>query len=430
MLINAKFGCAAALAVGVVLGGSARGGDGASSPPSSRGGAPPGGAGAPLPPGMRQEAIHDRAMNMDAYFVAIPADWNFQGAVLMGTACSTEAFPAFRASSPDGLTQLERLPRFDWKWGDAPWLPRNTLRGCLPLREALSASDFLKQLSAVSQVEYAGAVPVPGEKLAAMKKYFEQANEASAQMAARFHLDPIIRQGDMALAKVRYRNGSVPMEALLFVNLICTHNPVRDFKKRSFSVESCSATVRVVRSASGKLDEAVQRLDPAGARENPQWVQALMDLENRRSQAMAQQSQAAFNQQMQLQNQQFQQSEALKLQQHQQFQQSQANQFQQHEQFLSTMQRGTDMSMYRAQQNANANHTAASDTVDYALGQQTVRDPNTGQLNKVSAGYNHTWVNDTGKVSYQTDNPSANPNGYVQGNWTQQQQVHGDGTSK
>ncbi len=367
---------------------------------------------------------------MDAYFVAIPADWNFQGALAMGTGCSAEPFPAFRASSPDGLTQLERLPRFDWKWGDAPWLPRNTLRGCLPLREALSASEFLKQLSAVSQVEYVGAVPVPANKLAAMKSFFEQANEASAQMAARFHLDPINRQGDMAMAKVRYRNGSVPMEALLFVNLVCTHNPVRDFKKRSFSVESCSATVRVVRSAPGKLDEAVQRLELAGARENPRWVQAMMDLENRRSQAMAQQSQAAFNQQMQAQNQQFQQSEALKLQQHQQFQQQQANQFQQHEQFLSTMQRGTDMSMYRAQQNANASRTAASDTVDYALGQQTVRDPNTGQLNKVSAGYNHTWVNDTGKVSYQTDNPNANPNGYVQGNWTQQQQVHGDGTSK
>jgi hypothetical protein len=418
MLINTKLvarGCAV-FTVAFVLGGSARGADGAAGPAAARGASPAGGGGAQLPKGMRQEAIHDPAMNMDAYFVAIPADWHFQAGVLQGTGCSAEPFPVFRASSPDGLTQLERLPRFDWKWGDAPWLPKKTQPGCLPLKEAMSASEFLKHLSAVSQVEYVGPVPVPADKLEAQKKNFEQFNEMSAQMAARFHSDPVIRHGEMAQAKVRYRNGSVPMEALLFVNLVCSHNPFRDFKKRTFSVESCSATVRVVRSSPGKLDDAVKRLEPAGARENQQWVQALMDLENRRSQAMAKQTQDSFNQQMQLQNQQFQQSEAMKLQ--------------QHEQFLSTMQRGTDMSMQRAQQSAAANHTAASDTVDYALGQQTVRDPNSGQVNKVSGSYNNTWVNDTGTQSFQTNNPNANPNGYVQGNWTRQQQVHGDGTSK
>ena len=174
----------------------------------------------------------------------------------------------------------------------------------------------------------------------------------------------------------------------------------------------------------------MKRLDAAGARENPQWVSALIELQNRRSQAMAQQTQDNFNQQMQLQNQQFQQSEALKLQQHQQFQQAQDMRYQQHEQSLSTMQRGTDMSMQRAQQSANANHTAASDMVDYSLNQQTVRDPNTGQISKVSSGYNNTWLNDSGTHSYQNNNPNGNPNGYIQGNWTLQQQVHGDGTSK
>jgi hypothetical protein len=424
MFRNSKL-FAAVLAVCLVLAGTARGGDRAA---GSADGA--GGGVVQLPKGMRQEAIHDPATNMDAFFVFIPTDWRFQATVLQGTRCSADPFPVLRASSPDGLTQAERLPRFDWKWGDAPWLPKGTPPGCLPLTELLSASEFLKRLSAVSQVEYVGEVPIPADKLEAQKKSVEQFNAMTAQTAAHFNSIPPIQHGDMAQAKVRYQNGGAPMEALLFVNLVCFHNSPRGLKQQIFSVNVCSATVRVVRSPAGKLDDAVRRLELAGERPNQRWVQARMDLQARQDQAMANQMQNNFNQQMALQNQQFQQSQALQQQRHEQFQQSQAQQQQIHEQSLSTMQRGTDMSMQRAQQNANARSTAASDTVDYALGQQTVRDPNTGQLSKVSAGYNHTWVNDTGKVSYQTDNSNANPNGYVQGNWTQQQQVHGDGTSK
>ncbi len=421
---------AAVLTMSVALAGPARAADGTPGPAPTGGTSQSGSGSAQVPKGMRQEAIHDPAVNMVAYFVAVPTDWRFQAAMLQGNGCSEAPFPVFRASSVDGLTQLERLPRFDWRFGTAPWLPKKTPAGCLPLEEAVSAAEFLKRLSVISEVEYVSEVPVAADKLASQQKYFEQLNASSAQMAARFHNDPILHRGDMAQARVRYRNGNIPMEALLFVNLACSHNPFRNFKKQSSWVDNCNATVRVVRAPPGKLDEAVKRLEPAGASENQQWVQARMDLQNRRDQAMAKQTQDSFNQQMQLQNQQFQQSEALKLQQHQQFLQSQANQQQQHEQFLSTMQRGTDMSMQRAQQNAAANHAAASDTVDYSLGQQTVRDPNTGQVSKVSGAYNNTYVNETGTQAYQTNNPNGNPNGYIQGNWTRQEQVHGDGTSK
>jgi hypothetical protein len=116
--------------------------------------------------------------------------------------------------------------------------------------------------------------------------------------------------------------------------------------------------------------------------------------------------------------------------QQQQFNHDQAVRQQMHEQFMATMQRGTDLSMARTQASMNARSTAASDWVDYALDQQTVRDPNTGQVSKVSSAYTYVWVDSTGKNSYQTGNPNANPNGTLQGNWTRQQQVHGDGTGK
>lgn len=95
---------------------------------------------------------------------------------------------------------------------------------------------------------------------------------------------------------------------------------------------------------------------------------------------------------------------------------------------MSTMQRGTDMSMHQAAQVANTNHTIASDWTDYSLDRQTVRDPTSGQVSKVSSGSNYTWLNSSGQTSYQTNDPNADPNGTLQGTWTRQQVVHGDGT--
>jgi hypothetical protein len=111
-----------------------------------------------------------------------------------------------------------------------------------------------------------------------------------------------------------------------------------------------------------------------------------------------------------------------------QFQQGQATRQRIHDDFMSTMQRGTDMSMHQAAQVANTNHTIASDWTDYSLDQQTVRDPNTGQVSKVSSSNSYTWVDASGKTAYQTNDVNANPNGTLQGTWTRQQVVHGDGT--
>ena len=90
-----------------------------------------------------------------------------------------------------------------------------------------------------------------------------------------------------------------------------------------------------------------------------------------------------------------------------------------HNQFLATMQRGTDLSMAREQAGMNARSTSASDWVDYALNQRTVMDPNTGQITKVSNAYSYTWVDSTGRNSYQTNDPNANPNGTLTGNLEQ-----------
>lgn len=112
----------------------------------------------------------------------------------------------------------------------------------------------------------------------------------------------------------------------------------------------------------------------------------------------------------------------------QQFAHNMAVQQQMHQQFLASMQAGTNASMARTQANMNARGTAASDWVDLALNQSTVANPNTGQISKVSNMYGNTWVDGTGKTSYQTNDPNANPNGVLPGTWTRQTVVHGNGT--
>jgi hypothetical protein len=417
MLLNAKSagaGLAVFLAVGVAA-------PAAASQRAATGGPSATTGGGASTRGMHDEPIHDPGLNLDAYYVAIPAGWHLQGAVVYGR-CAPQPFPVFRASSPDGLTVLERLPRMDWRRSNLSFQPKGV---CLPLTQDFGASEYLKYAATMLGVEYVAEVPVPEAMVQDQKRGVEAFNNEGRQYAARTNTEPITQRGEVAQARARYKNGSFAMEALLNVWLVCTHSPMR-VQGRSFITDTCTATLRVVRAPEGKLDAAVQNLEAAGARPNPQWNQAYTDMLTR----MAQQSTAQMNQlnqQLAVQNQQF--NQRMKIQ-NDQFNQSQAIQQRQHEQFLSTLQRGTDMSMQRAAQSANANHRAASDMVDYSLGQQTVRDPGTGQVSKVSGGFTQTWVNDTGTQSFQTSDPNANPNGHLNGSWTLQQQVHGDGTSK
>jgi uncharacterized protein with gpF-like domain len=72
----------------------------------------------------------------------------------------------------------------------------------------------------------------------------------------------------------------------------------------------------------------------------------------------------------------------------------------------------------------DARHTPASDVVDFALDQQTVS--GTGGTVKVPANYSQVWANQSGQY-FLTNDLNTNPNGVLDGSWTQQTQVHGNG---
>jgi hypothetical protein len=370
--------------------------------------------------------IRDPVLGMDAFFVASPSGWHVQGANVYGNACNENPFPVFRVTSPDGLTTLERLPRMDWRWGKGT--PTSQQKGCLPLREEISATDFLRTLSGMLGVEYVADVPLTTEQKADQEKWNAEADAASERYSRNHPRGYLASHVETALAKVRYQNGSFPMEGLLKVYLYC-HRSAFGAGRNEFWSENCDATVRAVRARAGKLDATVKALEKAGAIDNPRWTQAYVAMAAQRDAARAQMLNQAAQQQMQLQSQLAQQSMALQQQQHDQFLAAQDARFAVHQQQMNVMNQTQANSVTQHFQNMAARGAIASDWVDTALGQQTVRDPATGQVSKVSGMYDYTWVDQTGKTSFQTRDPNADPNGHLQGTWTLQQRVHGDGSS-
>lgn len=385
-------------------------------------------AASPTPGGVRQENIFDAHLNLNAYNVTVPANWKFDGAYVAGSSCTQIPFPVFRMYSPDGLTEIRRLPRFDWSWSNSRFRPPKQ-PDCLNLDKELSAQEFLKYLIGMMQVAYVRDYPIPQQLSEALQKGFDQSNAALARSAAQLDAmnaslpsmknrpknQPATQHGAMAAAIAEYRNGTFTIEEQIWLKLACTHSPINYGPETGAFTDSCNATVRILRAPKGQLDALLAQVEAQrlGAVENPDWVSKYMQFMQAQAKARSDQM--------------FRDSNARMQQQHDDFERAQAVRAQQHQQFLATMQEGTDRSMARAAEAANSRHAIAQDWCDYVLDRQTVTGP--GGTVKISNAYSHTWTDGSGNY-YQTNDPNANPNGVLSGNWTHTTQVHGDGTAK
>lgn len=131
--------------------GARRGKDGAESRSASPGSSP---ALSSDVAGTKLVSTTDPILNMKAYSITIAANWIFEAARFPGSSCSDGPFPVFRTSSPDGLTGIIQLPPLDWSWTDNPNHPSKGGADCLPYKKELSASDLLKYMMGVLQVEF------------------------------------------------------------------------------------------------------------------------------------------------------------------------------------------------------------------------------------------------------------------------------------
>jgi len=382
------------------------------------------GAAAPMGSGgvVKQEIVDPSFNNMNAVEVTAPANWHFQGTLMQGGQCVGTPFPVFRVTSPDGLSAFEREPTIGWRFGTGPMAA--TQSDCVPLKTALGGQDFLKYLAPTMKLTYVSDVAEPAAENAAAQAGLQSAEAVYAPKYAAEHLTPPKQTREMARARVSYQNGTFPMLGELRVQLDCTESVYAGMKsilrgvadRPASDVTVCTASTRFYYAPSAQLTSVLAVWDAPGmgAVMLMPWQQAWVNRNQQQANAAMSQMIASTN--------------AAMAASHQQFEQSMAAQNQMHQQFMAQMQASTNASMANANASMNAQSTAASDWVNYALDQQTVLNPSTGQVSTVSTASSYTWVDSTGKTSYQTNDVNANPNGVLQGTWTKTQVVHGNGT--
>jgi len=351
--------------------------------------------------------ITDPAYGIRAFNIAIPAGWKLEGTVLPGPDCSRVPFPVFRAYAPDGLTEMRLMPAFNWTFhpGMKGFRPVN---GCLPYTGPMSAEDFLKhyeEMIAVNGLHVVGPMDVGS--------VYRKRVAAIAQNMS--HIAPNIRgSADSAAVRVETVNGTFVVEQRLRVYVECriaSSGP-------DTNGGGCSAHVDVLRAPKGKLEALCALVDAKDLVNTPyenEWVQRVQQTLTQR----------AHDDQQRLTRQEQAGQAMLK----KQFDDFMASSQRNHEAFMAQQESSFHSAMNAANASMNARTTAASDWVDYALDQQTV--VGQGGVAKVSNAYAHTWSSTVGNQTqwFQTNDPNANPNGTLAGNWSEDVKVHGNGQS-
>jgi Skp family chaperone for outer membrane proteins len=345
--------------------------------------------------------------NMDAQTLTLPARWKMQG-MMLTSPCTQLPWPVFRAYSPDGLMEMREEPAFGWLW--RPMVSNMPTNGCTPMKSQITAAQFLQYYTGIipGGVHVVGAMEVPAGFQQAAQKFADNINATYARIGAAGQEKV---QGDTAALRVETMNGSFVVEERLRAETMCTLTSNSGF----FNGGTCWARVDVLTAPQGKLDELVELVDGSNlpnAQALQPWTAAVIQRQNQQARtamaqinAMQQQEDAAMNREFQ------------------QFSQSMA---QNHAEFMQEQESRLQSAMNHANEQMNAQSTAASDWVDYALNQQTVA--GAGGTAKVASDYSQTWTN--GAQWYQTNDPNANPNGVLEGNWTLTTQVHGNGQAK
>jgi hypothetical protein len=371
---------------------------------------------APLSNQVTTAPINDPSMNnMQAVTMTIPAGWKLEGTI-QGNPCANggSPWPVYRAYSPDGLMQVVSEPLLGWRWETNGSAVAGSNSGCANIKGKISAADFIQYYVGTIQggVHTVGSMTVPAAVQQQNQQLVANANQTNQQLSGGRQGFGFTTTGDTAALRIEVVNGSFVVEERVVAALICGVNNM----SISRQANTCFAELSVDSAPEGQLDPLVQDLDNGGLPKitvNPQWQQVVLAQLHAQTQKylqmesqMAAQTSAALSRM-------FQQSQQMLNQNHQQFMAQQESQF--------------ESAMNNANAQMNAQSTAASDWVDYALDQQTVANPD-GSTTKVSSAYSQTWTN--GTQWYQTNDPNANPNGVLAGNWSQTMSVHGNGTPK
>jgi hypothetical protein len=377
---------------------------------------------------MKSVQLFDPMFNMVGYTMQVPASWEFEGAVLHGPGCmSNYNGTAFRAYSKDMLYGMQMFPSTEFVWADDPRvLPKGP--ACKDL-QPISAADYGKFISirirpgaVVDSVE-----PLPDEavfeaNVSNMNQSMAAECAREARMAVRGGLPPACPsfKGDGKLLHLHYDLNGHPEEEYLDVRIFIENTPTTipapptargpSFQSlRRYLIDS-TVYVNGARAPLGQLKNYMPMYRQIGKTfllKDDYKAAYSAYMQNKTNQQIAA-SWKTFHSMMQRSDEQMAQIRANA---QAQVQQMQAQSDARNAQF------NTDMA-------ARSGH--AQDVSDYLLDQQYYVNPTTGQTQTQSNAYNHTFSNGSGPggAVVQTNDPNFNPNGVIQGNWTELQPIH------
>ena len=86
--------------------------------------------------------------------------------------------------------------------------------------------------------------------------------------------EPAVQTADFGAAFAEYRNGTYTIEAHVLTQVDCIRAPMNLYNQHGMFVESCNASLRVIRTPKGQLAGVMARFDTdhVGAYANDQWV--------------------------------------------------------------------------------------------------------------------------------------------------------------
>jgi hypothetical protein len=367
---------------------------------------------------MKTVEINDPMFNMPVGSLSIPKDWNFEGTVLHGPGCQgllTDV--VYRIYSPDMLYGIQQIPTASFYWADDA-RARPHAATC-KLLQPVSAENYGRLIAVRIRpgavVDSVVVDPSNATLQASLEKNTQALATQAASMGMRNHAK---MSGEVKQLHIHYDLSGHPEEELLRVAMTVTDQPVSTIVSKPGQVmqtawESMivsSPSVTGTRAPKGQMASHGDVLDAIvkSYKPNPAWAPAvakyMQDATNRSIQA----SWAITNSILQ------------------KGAQEQAQRTQQAQAFIQNMQQQGDARRdeFNASMAQRSGH--AADVSDYLLDQQLFVNPTTGQTQTQSNQYNHTFSNGSGAGSavVQTNDPNANPNGVLQGNWTELQPIH------
>ena len=345
---------------------------------------------------MKQVKIIDQGLGQGkpAYDLMIPKDWQFKGAVNVNEApggCFGDWFAVFGdATSPDNSVEFQIAPQFTWQYMDDPagrqqMQTQNQadakfgMKPC-PVRAPIKAEEFLRKDMVPKCTKACKNTTVVSVE--AFPELEEMARHQIGLSPGSAGGGPSNTRIEAARARIAFEDDKGQPEEGWMAAAIVVHT--MPGSGRGAAYDWHAVNLLFFRTPKGQLDanDKLFKMIASTIRPEPEWQKwsngVIASLYQEKQKQLAIQSQIIA-------------------------------QFRAH---VADVINGVTA-------NAMAGSNQAAFGEDQIIrGVQTYRDPKTGSQYELSNQYDHAWLN--GQNEYvMSDNPNFNPNGNLDGNWTQ-----------